>query len=73
MGFENLLKIATTNYFKEHQWHLADLEGSELAYRNTKFLYDRSNRKIYDATVSGKLQIFNKIDFEKALSIAQKK
>jgi hypothetical protein len=61
------------NYFKGQQWHLADLEGSELAYRNTKFLYDRANRKVFDATLNGKLQVFEKIDFEKALQIAKPK
>lgn len=61
------------NYFKGQQWHLADLEGSEVAYRNTKFLFDRSNRKIFDATLNGKLQVFEKIDFDKALAKAKKK
>jgi hypothetical protein len=61
------------NYFKGQQWHLADLEGSELAYRNTKFLYDRANRKVFDATFNGKLQVFEKIDFDKALQLAKPK
>ncbi|HEX7016195.1 MAG TPA: 6-hydroxymethylpterin diphosphokinase MptE-like protein, partial [Cyclobacteriaceae bacterium] len=61
------------NYFKGHQWQLADLEGSELAYRNTKFFYTRTGRKIYDATVEGKLEVFDKISFDEALLIAKKK
>jgi hypothetical protein len=61
------------DYFKGNQWQLADLEGSELAYRNTKFYYERTNRKIYDATIGGKLQVFDKIQFEEALTLAQKK
>lgn len=61
------------NYFKGHQWQLADLEGSELAYRNTKFFYERTGRKIYDATVGGQLQVFEKIPFETAIAMARKK
>ena len=59
-------------YFKGKQWHLADLEGSELAYLNTKFLFERNNRKIFDATLDGKLQVFDKIPFSEALSKAMK-
>lgn len=59
-------------YFANQEWHLPDLEGSELAYRIAKFHYERAGRKIYDATVDGKLDIFPKISYEQALEICDK-
>jgi hypothetical protein len=61
------------NYFANKEWQLPDLEGSELAYRMAKFKYERAGRKIYDATVDGKLDIFPKISYEKALEMCNKK
>ncbi|MDJ0510392.1 MAG: DUF115 domain-containing protein [Crocosphaera sp.] len=61
------------NYFANQEWQLPDLEGSELAYRMAKFTYERSGRKIYDATVDGKLDIFPKISYEKALEMCNQK
>jgi hypothetical protein len=61
------------NYFKGQKWHLADIDGSEMAYLNTKFLFERNNRKIFDSTVEGKLQVFEKLPFSKALLMAKKK
>jgi hypothetical protein len=52
------------NYFgKGFRWHLPDLEGSELAYRVAKHMYQINGRRIYDATVGGKLQVFPKVNF----------
>lgn len=61
------------NYFKGQSWHLADLERSELSYLIAQHIYKLDNRIIYDATLNGKLEIFDKIDFEIALEIAKKK
>lgn len=58
------------NYFANSEWHLPDLEGSELAYRAAKFSYERSDRQIIDATVGGKLDIFPKLCYEKAIDEA---
>lgn len=58
------------NYFSNQQWQLPDLEASELSYHLAKFHYNRANRKIFDATVNDKLQIFPKITYEEALSMA---
>jgi hypothetical protein len=60
-------------YFSNSNWQLPDLEGSELSYRLAKFHFERTGRKIYDATVGGKLQIFQKISFEEALDISREK
>ncbi len=61
------------NYFKGQQWHLADLEGSEVSYKLADYHFKKSGRQILDATVGGKLQIFEKIDIEEALKIAKTK
>jgi hypothetical protein len=61
------------DYFKGHQWHLADLEGSEASYALARHFFHFDNREIFDATVDGKLTIFKKISFEEALLKAKKK
>jgi hypothetical protein len=53
------------NYFgKGFRWHLPDLEGSELAYRVAKHMYQINNRHISDATINGKLQVFPKVNYK---------
>ncbi len=61
------------NYFGNKEWHLPDLEGSEISYGLAKFFYERNGRHIYDATLDGKLQIFPKMSFDDALAICKKK
>jgi hypothetical protein len=56
-------------YFQNCEWQLPDLEASELAYQTAHFYFKRNGRRIYDATVNGKLNIFPKISFEQALSM----
>lgn len=57
------------NYFpKGSKWQLPDLQRSELAYRLAKEAYQADGRRIVDATVGGKLKVFDKIDFEKAIT-----
>jgi len=60
-------------YFKDMDWHLADLEGNEASYALAKQRYHQSGRSIIDATVDGKLTVFPKISFEEALSKAKRK
>ncbi len=55
------------NYFGGHQWNLPDLEGSETAYQLALNYYRQGQRCIFDATLGGKLDIFPKIEFEKAI------
>jgi hypothetical protein len=53
------------NYFgKGYRWNLPDLETSEYAYRMAKQHYEANGRRILDATVDGKLQVFPKVDFQ---------
>ena len=61
------------NYFKGLSWQLPDLEGSELAYRMARFFFERDGRRVVDATVDGKLQIFDKMPLEKAYEVARRR
>ena len=61
------------NYFGGKEWQLPDLQGSEASFNLAKFFYERDNRKIYDATIDGKLSIFQKISFNDALSLSKKR
>ncbi|KAF0109284.1 MAG: hypothetical protein FD146_328 [Anaerolineaceae bacterium] len=52
------------NYFgKGFQWQLPDLETSEIAYRFARQAYEKAGRQVLDATVGGKLTIFEKVDY----------
>ena len=52
------------NYFpKGVKWQLPDLLRSELAYIQARTVYESTGRKVLDATVNGKCDIFEKIDF----------
>jgi hypothetical protein len=55
------------NYFGNQEWQLPNLEASEFAYDLAKHFYNKDGRRIYDATVNGKLNIFPKMSFEEAL------
>ena len=61
-----------SRYFQNSEWQLPDLEASELAYRTAGFYFQRAGRRIFDATINGKLDVFPKISFEHALSICRK-
>jgi hypothetical protein len=52
------------NYFgKGFRWQLPDLEGSERAYLLARQAYADAGRRIVDATVGGKLTIFEKVSY----------
>ena len=52
------------NYFgKGFRWQLPDLETSECAYRMAKDAFEADGRGVRDATVNGKLTIFQKVDY----------
>lgn len=53
------------DYFgKGINWQLPDLEASEVAYALAREVYDRSGRRILDATIGGKLNIFPKVEYQ---------
>lgn len=52
-------------YFgKGFRWQLPDLVGSERAYRMARAAYEADGRRVVDATVGGKLTVFEKVDYE---------
>jgi len=54
----------TPGYFgKGFRWQLPDLDGSERAYHLARQAYTQAGRRVVDATVGGKLQIFPKVDY----------
>ena len=61
------------HYFGNKEWQLPDLEASELSFLHARFRYQRSERQIIDATVDGKLTIFPKISYDKALKMCNPK
>jgi len=53
-------------YFGEGvRWHLPDLTNSEYAYSLARDVFLSEGRCVYDATVDGKLDIFQKIDYRR--------
>lgn len=59
------------NYFgKGYNWQLPDLEDSEQSYKEAKIYYEAAGRRIVDATVDGRLQVFPKVDYKEFFSRA---
>lgn len=51
-------------YFgKGFRWQLPDLETSERAYQMAREAYENAGRKIFDATIGGQLQVFEKVEY----------
>ncbi|HNT53575.1 MAG TPA: DUF115 domain-containing protein [Anaerolineaceae bacterium] len=51
-------------YFgKGFRWQLPDLDTSERGYLLARRAYEQAGRRVLDATVGGKLQIFEKVDY----------
>jgi hypothetical protein len=58
----------TPNYFgKGVKWQLPDWTQMEAAYELARRHYERAGRVIVDATVDGKLKVFDKVDYDEAL------
>ena len=52
-------------YFGEgFRWQLPDLQASEEAYRLAKQAYEAAGRKVLDATIGGKLKVFEKVQYQ---------
>lgn len=55
----------SADYFgKGFRWQLPDLEASERAYLMAREAFEASNRRILDATIGGKLEIFSKVNYK---------
>lgn len=55
------------DYFKGKLWGNPDLDGSERAYLKAKEYFDAHNVPVKDATIDGKLQVFDKIQIDELL------
>lgn len=55
--------FANGYYKKGMSWRIPDYKGEELAYSMARNAFEKDNRKIYDATINGKLQVFEKVDY----------
>ena len=55
-------------YFgKGVKWQYPDLPASEVSYNIAKGIYTNNNKKIFDATIGGKLKVFQKVDYKKVI------
>ncbi len=58
------------NYFpKGSKWETPDLISSELEYQNIKKFAEKNGVKIWDSTIRGKCDIFNKLEWKEAKSL----
>lgn len=58
------------NYFKSGTfWGTPDLDQSEKDYMLARQAFEAAGRKVYDATVGGKLDVFEKISVEQAVEL----
>lgn len=58
------------NYFAAGSyWGIPNLDDSDHAYRMSRAAFEESGRKIYDATIGGKLDVFEKISLDHALQL----
>lgn len=57
------------DYFPQGiKWQLPDLYRSELAYALARQAFEADGRRVLDATVNGKCQVFDKVDFLRLFS-----
>ena len=57
------------NYFAEGQyWGVPNLDASEIGFQLAKAAFEADGRVVYDATINGKLRVFEKISIEQAKS-----
>jgi hypothetical protein len=58
------------DYFgKGYTWHTPNVERMESSYRRTREVYERSGRKIYNATKGGLLEVFERIDYNSLFDV----
>jgi hypothetical protein len=51
-------------YFgKGFRWQLPDLDTSEVGYAMARQAFEADGRRVLDATVGGRLQVFDKVDY----------
>ncbi len=50
-------------YKKGMKWKIPDYKGEELGYNMARMAFEADGRNIYDATIGGKLSVFEKINY----------
>jgi hypothetical protein len=50
-------------YQKGMGWRIPDYKGEELAYKMARVAFEKAGRKIYDATINGNLEVFEKKNY----------
>ena len=59
------------SYFKPGvRWQLPDLEYSEISYRIAEACFGTAGRRVLDATVGGRLDVFPKVDYREHFGLA---
>ena len=59
-------------YTKGHTFRVPDYKKMEYAYYQARKAFEADGRKVFDATVGGKLQVFEKIDYNSLFSGEEK-
>jgi hypothetical protein len=54
-------------YFKGKKWQAADVDNMEAMYRLAKDAFEEDGRTIINATVGGKLELFERLPLAQAL------
>jgi len=79
-GTPNKTEIRTgtdTNHFhpeyfpKGIKWQLPDLYRSELAYAKARSMFEADGRRILDATIDGKCDVFEKIEYASLFEVKE--
>ena len=53
------------DYFgKGYRWHNPRLDRMELAYRKAKRVFEADGRRVVNATLGGKLEVFERVDYD---------
>jgi len=52
-----------STYFANKEWDNPDLENSEKSYQLAKDIFEKGNRQVFDATVNGACNIFDKKNY----------
>jgi hypothetical protein len=53
------------DYFgKGYRWHDPNLNRMEMAYKKARDVFEEEGRQIINATVGGKLEVFNRVNFD---------
>jgi hypothetical protein len=61
------------NYFRAGGfWGLPDLPGSEAVYLLARRAFEAAGRQVLDATVGGRLEVYEKISIDEARAIADR-